>query len=81
MKPVINLADVPLRDNGHGDEFEAKIGSFGRMIGSTGIGAMLHVVEPGKTAFPFHVHHRTHELFVDPRRRGQLPLRRGDAIR
>ena len=63
-KPVINLADVPLRDNGHGDKFEAKVGSFGRMIGSTGLGAMLHVVEPGKRAFPFHNHHGIHELFL-----------------
>ena len=64
MKPVINIADVPLRDNGHGETFAAKIGSFGRMIGSTGIGVMLHVVEPGKKAFPFHAHHMTSELFV-----------------
>ena len=63
-KPVINLADVPLRDNGHGDKFAAKVGSFGRTIGSTGLGAMLHVVPPGKAAFPFHAHHQTHELFV-----------------
>jgi uncharacterized cupin superfamily protein len=64
VKPVINIADVPLRDNAHGETFEAKIGSFGRTIGSTGIGVMLHVVEPGKAAFPFHAHHQTHELFV-----------------
>jgi uncharacterized cupin superfamily protein len=51
VKPVINIADVPLRDNGHGEKFQAKIGSFGRTIGSTGIGVMLHVVEPGKAAF------------------------------
>jgi uncharacterized cupin superfamily protein len=63
-KPVINLADVELRDNGHGDRFQAKIGSFGRSIGSTGIGVMLTVVPPGKRAFPFHVHHVLHELFV-----------------
>ena len=63
-KPVINLGDVPLRDNGHGEAFQAKVGSFGHMIGSTGIGCMLHVVEPGKKAFPFHVHHAMHELFV-----------------
>ncbi len=63
-KPVMNIADVPLRDNKHGDTFEAKIGSFGNMIGSTGIGVMLHVVEPGKKAFPFHAHHMTQELFV-----------------
>ncbi len=64
IKPVMNIADVPLRDNAHGETFEAKIGSFGRTIGSTGIGVMLHVVEPGKAAFPFHAHHQTHELFV-----------------
>lgn len=63
-KPVMNLADVPLRDNGHGDAFKAQVGSFGHMIGSTGIGCMLHVVEPGKKAFPFHAHHAIHELFV-----------------
>ncbi len=63
-KPVINIADVPLRDNAHGEAFAAKIGSFGRMIGSTGMGVMLHVVEPGKKAFPFHAHHMTQELFV-----------------
>ncbi len=62
-KPVMNIADVPLRENKHGDKFAAKIGSFGAMIGSK-IGAMLHVVEPGKKAFPFHAHHVTQELFV-----------------
>lgn len=63
-KPVINLADVQLRENGHGEKFAAKIGSFGKMIGSTGMGVMLHDVPPGKAAFPFHAHHQTHELFV-----------------
>ena len=63
-KPVLNLADVPLRDGGNGKDFKAKIGTFGPMIGSTGIGCMLHVVEPGQKAFPFHVHHQIHELFL-----------------
>jgi uncharacterized cupin superfamily protein len=62
--PVINIADIPLRDTGNGKGFEAKVGSFARQIGSTGIGCMLHVVEPGKKAFPCHVHHQMHELFV-----------------
>jgi uncharacterized cupin superfamily protein len=62
--PIINLADVALRDTGNGKGFAAKVGSFARQIGSTGMGAMLHVVEPGKKAFPFHVHHQIHELFV-----------------
>ena len=62
--PVINIADIPLRDGGNGTAFKAKVGSFGHLIGSTGIGCMLHVVEPGQKAFPFHVHHQIHELFV-----------------
>lgn len=62
--PVINLADVPLRSVSHGEHFEAKVGSFGRAIGSTGLGVMLHVVEPGRKAFPFHNHHSIHELFL-----------------
>jgi len=63
-KPVINLDDVPLMKRGNGAAFEAEIGSFGQMIGSTGIGCMLHVVQPGKKAFPRHAHHQIHELFV-----------------
>lgn len=63
-KPVVNIADLPLRDGGNGTDFKAKIGRLGPMIGSTGIGCMLHVVEPGDKAFPFHAHHAIHELFV-----------------
>ncbi len=63
-KPVINVADVELREMGNGAGFAAKVGSFGAAIGSTGIGCMLHVVEPGKKAFPRHAHHQIHELFV-----------------
>jgi uncharacterized cupin superfamily protein len=62
--PVINIAEVPLQELAYGETFQAKIGSFGRMIGSTRIGVMLHVVEPGKRAFPYHVHHQTEELFI-----------------
>jgi uncharacterized cupin superfamily protein len=62
--PVISLSDIPLRGTGNGKGFEAKVGSFERQIGSTGIGCLLHVVEPGKKAFPYHVHHQIHELFV-----------------
>ncbi len=64
VKPVINVADVELREVGNGAGFAAKVGSFGAAIGSRGLGCMLHVVEPGKKAFPFHVHHQIHELFV-----------------
>ncbi len=84
-KPVINVADVPLRDAGNGEAFKARIGSFGGQIGSDGIGVMLHVVEPGQKAFPFHVHHQIHELFVILDGEGtyrfgneRFPIRTGD---
>jgi uncharacterized cupin superfamily protein len=87
IKPVINIADVPLRDNGHGEAFEAKVGSFGDTIGSTGIGCMLHVVPPGKRAFPFHNHHSMHELFVVLEGEGEYrfgkdtyPVKMGDVL-
>ena len=87
FKPVMNVADVPLRDNSHGDRFQAKIGSFGRAIGSSGIGCMLHVVPPGKRAFPYHNHHGIHELFVVLEGMGQYrfgeetyPVRAGDVL-
>jgi uncharacterized cupin superfamily protein len=63
-KPVINIADAPMRDFGHGDKFQAKLGTVSRLIGSTGLGCTYTVVPPGKRAFPFHVHHVIHELFV-----------------
>jgi uncharacterized cupin superfamily protein len=86
-KPVINIADVQLRENAHGEKFKAKIGSFGRVIGSTGVGCMLHVVEPGKRAFPYHNHHGIHELFVVLEGAGEYrfgeetyPIRAGDVL-
>jgi uncharacterized cupin superfamily protein len=86
-KPVINVADVPLRENAHGEKFKAKVGSFGRSIGSTGIGCMLHEVEPGKRAFPYHNHHQIHELFVILEGDGEYcfgketyPVRAGDVL-
>jgi uncharacterized cupin superfamily protein len=63
-RPVISLDDLELAKRGNGGAFEAEICSFGSQIGSTGIGCMLHVVQPGKKAFPRHAHHRIHELFI-----------------
>jgi uncharacterized cupin superfamily protein len=65
MRPVINIADAKFMDmQGANGAFEAKVCSIGNSIGSTGIGCMVTVVPPGKKAFPFHVHHNLHELFI-----------------
>ena len=33
-KPIVNIADVPLRDGGNGEQFVAKLGRIGPMIGA-----------------------------------------------
>ncbi len=84
---VVNLADVPLKDNGNGRSFQARIGRIGPMLGLTGLGCTLTVVAPGKRAYPFHRHHVSSELFYILSGNGEvrldgrtLPLRPGDLI-
>ncbi len=86
-KPLLNIADVPLRDNGHGDMFQAKLGRIGPLIGAKNLGCSLTIVPPGKRAFPFHVHHVNEEMFFILSGAGALrhgsetyPVRAGDVI-
>jgi uncharacterized cupin superfamily protein len=61
--PIVNIDDVPLTDRSHGEKFAVKWGRVGPLIGSTGLGCAVHVVPPGKRAFPFHRHHVVDEVF------------------
>jgi uncharacterized cupin superfamily protein len=85
--PIVNIADVPLRDFGKGEKFAAKLARIAPMVGSTGLGCTLTVVPPGKRAFPFHRHHVIHEMFFILSGTGEYrlgdkthPLRAGDVI-
>ena len=60
---IVNLAEVPLKDNGDGMSFQARVGRVGPMLGLSGLGCTLTVVPPGKRAYPFHRHHVFSELF------------------
>jgi uncharacterized cupin superfamily protein len=84
---VINIADVPLSDRGNGKGFAVKWGRVGPLSGLTGLGCAVHVVPPGKRAFPFHRHHVMDELFFVVSGEGQyrfgeetFPVRTGDII-
>jgi uncharacterized cupin superfamily protein len=86
-RPIVNIADVPLREFGKGERFAAKLGRIGPLLGSTGLGCTLTVVPPGKRAFPFHRHHVNHELFFVLEGAGEYrlgdkryPVRAGDVI-
>jgi uncharacterized cupin superfamily protein len=86
-KPVLNIDAVTLRESTHGKRFAAKLGMMGGEIGAKQLGCLLHVVEPGKIAFPFHVHHANEEMFVILEGTGEYrygsdtyPIRAGDVL-
>ena len=86
-KPIVNIDDVPLMDRGHGEKFAVKWGRAGPLVGLTGLGCAVHVVPPGKRAFPFHRHHVADEMFFVLSGSGEYrygeqtyPLRAGDFV-
>jgi uncharacterized cupin superfamily protein len=62
-RPVIHIDDVPLLDRSNGKQFAVKWGRAGPLLGLNGLGCAVHIVPPGKKAFPFHRHHVMDELF------------------
>jgi len=86
-KIVINIDDVPLVDRGNGKQFAVKWGRVASLVGLNGLGCAVHVVPPGKKAFPFHRHHVQDELFFVVSGEGEyrfgekiLPVRSGDIV-
>jgi uncharacterized cupin superfamily protein len=86
-KPIVNIADVPLRDGGNGEQFVAKLGRIGAAIGAHKLGCQLHVVPASKKAFPRHAHHANEEMFYIVSGEGTyrvgdelFPVREGDVI-
>jgi len=86
-KPIVNIDDVPLMDRGHGEKFAVKWGRVGPLGGLTGLGCAVHVVPPGRRAFPFHRHHVADEMFFILSGAGEYrvgdkthPLRGGDFV-
>ena len=85
--PIVNLADLPLEANGKGENFSAMLGRVGATLGTRQIGCTLVVLEPGKRAWPYHLHHGEEEVFVVLAGEGTLrfddnefPVRAGDVI-
>jgi uncharacterized cupin superfamily protein len=84
---ILNVDEIPTRTFHSGPRFEAALGDIDGAIGTTQIGATLHVVPAGKTAWPYHRHHGNDELFFVLSGSGEyrvgdkrLPLRAGDLI-
>ena len=84
---VVNVADVAIEKESHGQRFEVGRGEIGKTLGLGVLGCMLHVVPPGKTAFPYHRHHGRDEMFLILSGTGEyrigerrLPVRAGDCV-
>jgi uncharacterized cupin superfamily protein len=85
--PVVNIADVPLREGGDGARFVAKLGRVGALVGARKLGCQLHIVPPGNKAYPRHAHHANEEMFFVVSGEGTYrlgeaayPIRAGDVI-
>ena len=86
-KCIVNINDVSLDERKHGNRFAAKVGRVGPIVGMTQLGCTLHVVPPGKRAYPFHAHHENEEMFFILSGRGEyrcgeetFPIKPGDVI-
>ena len=87
MKPVINLAEIPLEHTGEQDGFVQSYGDISSLIGARRLGYNLTICPPGKRACPFHNHHVNEEMFLILEGEGVLrfgdqeyPLRKDDIV-
>jgi uncharacterized cupin superfamily protein len=62
--PIINLDEIELETQKHGDAFEAKLGPIANHLGARKLGYRLVVLPPGKKAWPYHCHHANEEMFL-----------------
>ena len=86
-RDILNVADIPTRTFHSGPRFEAALGDIDGALGTTQIGATLHVVPAGKTGWPYHRHHGNDEIFFVVAGKGtyrvgdkRLPVKAGDLI-
>lgn len=84
---IVNLDNAPLHTVSAGQRFEVGIHDVDHSLGLGHLGAMLHVVPAGKTAWPYHRHHGKDELFLVLAGTGEyrvgdrrLPIKAGDCI-
>ncbi len=86
-KPVVNLSELTLETLSHGEKFSVQTGEIGRELGFYNVGCMLHIVPPGKAAFPYHRHHGCDEMFFVLSGTGEyrfgdkrIPIKPGDCL-
>ncbi len=75
-KNVVHLSDVPVEQTKtpDGSPFAAERQRVGTAIGAKKLGYSFFSVPPGKTAFPFHLHHANEEMIYVVEGEGTLRL-------
>ena len=62
--PIIHIDAIERTAFGQGDEFAARLGRLGPVLGMEKLGCTLVELEPGKKAWPYHLHYGAEELFI-----------------
>lgn len=81
-KPILNVDDVEFSPRSSdiapkGDlanEFEARTGRIGNLIGARTLGYNITLIPPGKSAYPFHSHRTNEEMFFVLEGTGEVRL-------
>jgi uncharacterized cupin superfamily protein len=85
--PIIHIDNVESTAFGQGADFAARLSRIGPVLGMVQLGCTVVELEPGKRAWPYHLHYGTEELFVILEGTGTLrydndhhPIKAGDII-
>jgi len=84
---ISNIETVERESVGNEASFAAKVGRFTSLLGMKGFGMSVVEVEPGKKAWPYHLHYGEEEMFVILKGEGTIryddehhPIKPGDVI-
>ncbi len=71
---IIRSEEIEWTETVHGERFAARRKRLGFAAGGEMLGCSLYEVPPGKTAFPYHLHHANEEAIYILSGRGRLRL-------
>ena len=84
---IMNLDEVEITEFGKGEKFRARTTRIGEKLGMKQAGCSLVELDPGKRAWPYHLHFAQEEFFIILAGQGTLrydgeeyPVRAGDMI-
>ena len=86
-RPIVNFDELELTQQRRSAQFDAATARLGPIIRMDQLGAQLHIVAPGKAAWPRHAHHTNEEPFIILDGAGEYqkgdkvwPIRKDDVI-